>query len=295
MRGLLLFQPDGSRPGDGDTIRLVEPVLHDEDGRATSFRFRNLSSTTASLPVRLLGIDTPEETYSGGAVPGFPMRGLRRLASGVPQQDPWSRQAKEFTDGFFVPGDVVTVELDEQLFDRNRRLLGYAFRGDDRVPEAHLNLQLLLRGWAALYQVYPNLAHVDEFRGVVEQARAHGRGIWPAMQDERPLTMQELQRREQLNPPFVYRKAIDSILADAPIQEVFRRTGRWVADLDTRAVYPPEQWWAVPHPRRVFYDRREDALADGFRPVKRRPRRSRVPPAPGAPARRGRQAPATAA
>lgn len=274
---------------------MVDPVLHDEDGRPTPFRFRNLSSTTSSLPVRLLGIDTPEETYAGGAVPGFPMRGVRRFATGVPQQEPWSRHAKAFTDRFFTPGDLVTVELDEQIFDRNRRLLGYAFRGERLDPEAHLNLQLVLSGWAALYQVYPNLAHLEDFRAAVEQARAHGRGIWPAMEDQRPLAVEEIERQERLNPPFVYRKAIDSFLANAPIEEAFRRTGRWVADLDTRAVYPPELWWAVPHPRRVFYDRREDALTDGFRPLKRQPRRLATLPAPGTPARPGRPAPATAA
>lgn len=265
VRGTILYGPAG-RVGDGDTIRLVGPRAFDEDDRPVPFVFR-LSTTTSSLPVRLLGIDSPEETYSGSALPGLGMPYARAFPGGtVPQQEPWASQAKAFTDSFFRPGDRVTVELDERIFDRNQRLLGYAFRGD-RVqgPAANLNLQLLRQGWAALYQVHPNLRYLAELRQAVEAAQSEGLGIWPSLEDRRTLRVEEVSRRTALNPPFVYRKMVDAYMAGVAPAEAFRRAGRWVGDLDTLLLHRPERWMDVPHGRRMFIERSADARALGYR------------------------------
>jgi hypothetical protein len=41
VRGQVLIGPDGARPGDGDTVRLVEPALYDADGNVVPFHFRH--------------------------------------------------------------------------------------------------------------------------------------------------------------------------------------------------------------------------------------------------------------
>ena len=229
VRGQVLFGADGARPGDGDTVRLVEPTLYDSDGAVVPFHFRHLSHATDSLAVRLLGVDTPEETYAGSPLPGHGMPNLPTLAPHPPQQEPWAGRAKQFTDQFLSaagPGERVTVELDQQLFDRFGRVLGYLYLGEDPTPDRHLNLQLLAAGWATLYQVHPNLRHLDAFGRAVESARAAGRGLWPDLEDQRVLGVDEIRQRRALNPPFVYRKVIDASIAGVSVEEAFRLTGR---------------------------------------------------------------------
>src|SRR5205085_9718482 len=113
VRGEVLVRPDGSRPGDGDTVRLVDPTLYDVDGNVVPFHFRHLSHATDSLAVRLLGIDAPEETYAGSPLPGFGMPNLPSFSPQPPQQEPWASRAKRFTDDFLSTANRtarVTVE-----------------------------------------------------------------------------------------------------------------------------------------------------------------------------------------
>jgi hypothetical protein len=182
----------------------------------------------------------------------------------VPQQDPWGLRSKAFTDEFLKPGDPVTIELDDRLFDRNQRLLGFVYRGDDVAPEDSLNLQILRAGWAMLYQIHPNMGHGDEYREATMEAIREQRGFWPDVEDSRALTVDEVERQTAINPPFVYRKVIDSFIAGVPTTTAFRRAGRWVGDSETRLVYPPERWFAVPHANRLFFERRQDAERLGY-------------------------------
>jgi endonuclease YncB( thermonuclease family) len=270
VRGQVLFGADGARPGDGDTVRLVEPTLYDSDGAVVPFHFRHLSHATDSLAVRLLGVDTPEETYAGSPLPGHGMPNLPTLAPHPPQQEPWAGRAKHFTDQFLSaagPGERVTVELDQQLFDRFGRVLGYLYVGQDPRPDCHLNLQLLAAGWATLYQVHPNLLHLDAFGRAVESARAAGRGLWPDLEDQRVLGVDEIRQRRALNPPFVYRKVIDASIAGVSVEEAFRLTGRWVGNRQSRQVFPPAAWASVPHALRVFFDQPTPIQALGYRRV----------------------------
>ena len=263
VRGFVLMNPDGSRSGDGDSIRVTSPVVYDVNDRRVDFDF-HLSRTTLSLPVRLLGIDTPEETYTGSTIPGCSMPNLYRFGGSVPQQEPWGLRSKAFTDGFLKPGEPVTIELDDRVFDRNQRLLGFAYRGEHVHPEQSLNLQIIRAGWAMLYQIHPNLGHVEEYREAVSEAIREQRGLWPDVEDSRPLTVDEVERQTALNPPFVYRKVIDSFIAGVPTTLAFRRAGRWCGDSETKLVYPPERWYAVPHPNRLFFERRQDAEQLGY-------------------------------
>ena len=270
VRGQVLFGADGARPGDGDTVRLVEPTLYDGEGAVVPFHFRHLSRATDSLAVRLLGVDTPEETYAGSPLPGHGMPNLATLAPRPPQQEPWAGRAKHFTDQFLSAagrGERVTVELDQQLFDRFGRVLGYLYLGEDPTPDRHLNLQLLAAGWATLYQVHPNLLHLDAFGRAVEAARAAGRGLWPDLEDRRALAVDEIRRQRALNPPFVYRKVIDASIAGVSVEEAFRLTGRWVGNRQSRQVFPPAAWASVPHALRVFFDQPTPIQALGYRRV----------------------------
>ena len=98
----------------------------------------------------------------------------------------------------------------------------------------------------------------------VSEARAAGRGIWSAFEDERVLTLDEVGAGTALNPPFIYRKLIDATIAGVSVDEALRLAGRWVADRTSRRVYRPENWNRVPHAERVFFERLGQAEAQGF-------------------------------
>jgi micrococcal nuclease len=107
--------------------------------------------------VRLLGIDTPET------------KDLRR-----PVQC-FGKEASEHTAQLLPRGTVVRIERDVEARDRYGRLLAYVFRVTDGL---FVNLDLAGNGYAALYTYPPNVAHVDELRAAVEQARTANLGLW---------------------------------------------------------------------------------------------------------------------
>ena len=107
-----------------------------------------------SIPVRYIGIDTPEAGFSGDG------------------PEPFSRRATE-RNRRLVEGRTVRLLIGEEPFDRYDRLLAYVFVGDRMV-----NAELVEAGLAETLTIPPNDRFADRFARLEERARAAGLGIW---------------------------------------------------------------------------------------------------------------------
>lgn len=125
---------------DGDTIRVS--TRRDED-----------------MPVRLIGIDTPEK--------------------GHPDMDAqcFAEEASTHTGELLPVGSHVRLVHDVERTDRYGRTLAYVYRGSD---DLFVNLALARDGYARQLTVPPNLAQAEVLAAAVAQARAAQRGLWAA-------------------------------------------------------------------------------------------------------------------
>ena len=74
-------------------------------------------------------------------------------------------------------GTVVRLERDVEARDRYDRLLAYVIRDEDDVL---VNRLLVEEGFAEAISYPPNLAHQGELDRAEAEARAAGKGLWPA-------------------------------------------------------------------------------------------------------------------
>lgn len=109
------------------------------------------------VPVRLLGIDTPETKDPRKPVQCF------------------GREASEHTAALLPRGTIVRLEHDVESHDAYGRLLAYVWRAADGL---FVNLDLVRGGWADVLSISPNTFHADELRRARDEARSAGRGLW---------------------------------------------------------------------------------------------------------------------
>lgn len=104
--------------------------------------------------VRYIGVNTPEIHHPQlGAQPG-------------------GREARD-VNRRLVAGRHVRLELDVQTRDRHGRLLAYVW-----VGETMINAELVVRGYAQVMTVPPNVRYQQRFLGHERDARRSGRGLW---------------------------------------------------------------------------------------------------------------------
>ncbi len=142
---------------DGDTLRvLVVPGTLGATG-----------ATRDSLPVRLVGIDTPETRKPGAAVQAY------------------GPEATEFVVDLLA-GREVYLELDLDAYDRYERLLAYVYYRDaagawlapDGRRYSQVNLAVAQAGLAQPMTIQPNSRYADLYVAAVRSAREEGRGMW---------------------------------------------------------------------------------------------------------------------
>ena len=107
-----------------------------------------------SVPVRYIGIDTPES--------GWP----------ADRPEPFSLEATE-RNRRLVEGRTVRLLIGEEPFDRYDRLLAYVFVGDPMV-----NARLIEAGLAEALTIPPNDRFAGRFARLEDRAKAAGVGIW---------------------------------------------------------------------------------------------------------------------
>lgn len=112
--------------------------------------------TAGGLRVRLIGIDTPE--VSGG-------------------KQCFGDEAKAHLGQLVPPGTSVRLVYDKERQDSFGRDLAYVYRARDG---AHVNLAMVVDGYAKVLTIKPNTAHAAEFTEAAAKARMASLAIWSA-------------------------------------------------------------------------------------------------------------------
>jgi micrococcal nuclease len=129
---------------DGDTIHVRMPDGTDEK-------------------VRFIGVNTPESTI---------------------RHEPYGKEASTYTARRLPIGTRVWLETDVGLRDRYGRLLAYVWlappgrAGAAEVRASMFNAELLIRGYAQLMTIPPDVKYADAFLPLQAEARDASRGLW---------------------------------------------------------------------------------------------------------------------
>jgi len=132
--------------------------------------------------VRMIGIDTPETSYSYGNHP-----------------ECYGPEATRKTDSLLVAASEIWLEQDEDPVDPNDRLLRYVWYISEIDGQVHLlNEQLVAEGYATAHYYAPNGLHQDRLDRAQDAAIREGRGMWttcdasvsldPALEGDKPDT-----------------------------------------------------------------------------------------------------------
>ncbi len=153
---------------DGDTIRcrFYSSVVEGVD----------------TVPVRLIGIDTPETSPRKKNVP-VQIREIEK--SGIIYLHKRERitrgevaklglEAKRFVENILKNIYAVVVETDIQPFDRYGRVLGYVWLPDGRM----LNKEIICKGYALPLTIPPNVKYSKIFTECFKRAIEKKLGLW---------------------------------------------------------------------------------------------------------------------
>ena len=171
MFSLLLWQisqlcdPDPSLSNQAVDATVVNVV----DGDTIDVTYSDGSKTR----IRILGIDAPE--LSGNTPDEYGGRDTECL-------DDWGRKTRELvkkrlgcSDWDCPEGKKVKVELDPaaEKHDRYDRLLAYVY-----VSNNDLGSMLLEEGMARVWQPPPDIARIDDYFAMEEEAQSNREGLW---------------------------------------------------------------------------------------------------------------------
>lgn len=156
--------PDGRTESEpAGRMATVQRVI---DGDTIEVQFGNSDVDT----IRLLGVDTPETTFSSVSPGEF--EGIPGTTAGADHLYNWGYRATEFATQE-LEGESVRVEVDPEADRRGSfgRLLAYVHHDGE-----NFNRRLLADGYARVYESEFSL--LAEFRTVEENARASETGLW---------------------------------------------------------------------------------------------------------------------
>lgn len=150
IQGQLQGPYEVHRVTDGDTLRVYAA---------------NDAGETISIPVRLIGIDTPEITNG--------------------KMEAYGPEAAEYLTTLVQAGRVY-LELDIEAYDRYDRLLAYVYVPDatgywlapDGSTYTQANHAIALTGLAQPLTIQPNSRYANAYAAAVQAARDAKRGMW---------------------------------------------------------------------------------------------------------------------
>ncbi|MEK8127936.1 thermonuclease family protein [Paenibacillus filicis] len=202
-----------SRQGSSGTFDVT--VTHISDGDTFNFSPPVTVDGQSVQIVRLLNIDAPETA-----------------------QAPFGDQATQVLQTMITSGTAVKLEVDQVKVDIYGRLLAHVYRKSDNLD---VNKEMLKRGAAVNYYIYPNMKYFAEYGTAAKQASQEGKGIWNPSQPLPKL-------------PYVYRAA--------------GCMERYVGHAETKKYYVPKRYEEIPFEYRVFfgYDKQEPKTA-GYTPA----------------------------
>jgi micrococcal nuclease len=116
--------------------------------------------------VRLIGVEAPEIVHRQKSNQQF------------------AREALSFTKSA-LQGKKIWLNMDTQLRDKNRQLLGYIWtekpsngESDREIRSKMFNASLLLEGYAQVADNHPKSKYADAFDRYQYQARRENKGFW---------------------------------------------------------------------------------------------------------------------
>ena len=272
----ILWTPAGQNLPDLGDI----PYIDKSDGDTPNIR----------MPIRMLSVDTPEVTArslngaanvdakfgqlaewmrTGRAPVSARFRDyiLPKLESGGPGTLQFN-QGKS-ASGFFEDkiAERLTkpnsdkkrrlfVRVSEAPFDDNGRLLAYIspyyasgeLKGLTRAQRSTFNLDLIESGWAAPFVIFPNIPgelDLPLFLKAAEEARDQGRG-----QHADPLSLPGYEYRMCEKLFRITKKLVEGQGLSYSQQLAWR--SRYCADMRTRRLHGPEDYFGVPGPYRIW-------------------------------------------
>lgn len=159
---------DSSSQSDGRvaTVIRVATVTRVVDGDTVEVRFQDGTEDT----IRLLGVDTPETTYSRVSPDEY--AGIPNTTSGRDHLFNWGENAKEYAVST-LSNKQVTIVTDDESDTRGYygRLLAYVM-----VDGENFNALLLENGYARVYE--SDFTKLNEFNGLQETAQTRNVGVW---------------------------------------------------------------------------------------------------------------------
>ena len=127
----------------------------------------HLKIDSQDVTVRLVGVDTPEDTK---------------------EHETYGPEASAYTRRLLLVGSSLWVEVAEETHDRYGRLLAYLWLvepPDGRqlalpnvLAKDLVNARILERGWGEVLIIKPNVAYRSQYEALQRQARLNQRGIW---------------------------------------------------------------------------------------------------------------------
>lgn len=272
---------------DGDTVHLLRPGLLlngvlslPVEGKfavwvtgATKARIIEVRRTAQGVPyvpVRLEGIDAPEEHYEAtaftqsqqGVTRSFPKRGNRKGEFAQPH----CKAATDYLVGTLQAAGYALVQLDREVTDRYGRVLGYVHASDAAGTRGEfVSRELLARGLAFPFLFESAEDFIADFLGVAMVARAQKLGVWAKYTDRPLATSSSLfpkparyttpepaaQLKARLNLPMVFRRVVDAYqLQGLRLREALRKYD--AIDYGTGKVFAGDKYWKVPVERRIW-------------------------------------------
>ena len=119
--------------------------------------------------VRLIGIDTPESRKNERA-----QLQAERSNRDIKTIMEFGKRAKDTLKGLLPKGTELRVEYDVQKRDKYGRLLAYVYRTDNVM----INEEMILRGYAQLLTIPPNVRYVERFKRALAKSKKETRGLW---------------------------------------------------------------------------------------------------------------------
>ena len=162
--------------------------------------------------VRLLSIDTPETNFQGK------------------NQGEHAFAATNYLSQLLPVGTTIQIEVGTEHTDLYGRLLAYIYKGN-----LDINKEMVRKGYAVTYFIYPNLSYFGEYQNALVQARSQGLGIWNV---DTPLELL----------PFEFRIKVSNGVPN-----------KWVVDSHTKIIYEPKDYHKVPVEQRIFFMTKQDA------------------------------------
>ena len=127
----------------------------------------------------------------------------------------------------------VKVYYEKQKLDVYGRLLGHVVSSGVNINEI-----LVKEGLAVSYFIFPNVNLLDCYQGYTEEAMAAKLGMFG---------------EDSVELPFEFRDRVGKTKPD-----------RWVGNISTKALVKPLDYKQVPVYERLFFDKKEDAIQNGF-------------------------------